>query len=145
LSNWQLAPIFTYQSGAALGFGNAILYCPLSGIPISGSNTSKIHQWFNTSCFNTNASQQLANNLINLSPRFGGIRADAYNSWDASLIKDTPIKERVQLEIRVEALNVFNQVNFSAPNTSPTSAAFGQVTAQNNVPRHLQLSLRLKF
>ena len=63
----------------------------------------------------------------------------------SSLIKDTRIKERVELEVRVEALNVFNQVNFAAPNTTPTSTAFGQVTVQNNVPRHLQLSLRVKF
>jgi hypothetical protein len=76
---------------------------------------------------------------------FKSIRGDAYNSWDASLIKDTPIKESVQLELRFEALNAFNQVNFASPNTNPTNSAFGQVTAQNNVPRHLQLSLRVKF
>jgi hypothetical protein len=145
LSNWQIAPIYTYQSGAALGFGNAILTCPLSAVPISGHNSDKIRQWFNTSCFNRNTAQQLANNLITLSPRFGGIRGDSSNSWDASLIKETPIKEKVQLELRFEALNLFNQVNFANPNTSPTSSAFGQVTAQYNVPRHLQLSLRLKF
>jgi len=144
VSNWQLAPIFTYQSGAALGFGDAILYCPLSAIPIPKGQRS-IHEWFNTSCFNTIPSQQLANNLVNLSPRFGGIRGDAYNSWDASLIKNTRIRESLGLELRVEALNVFNQVNFAAPNTSPTSTAFGQVTVQNNVPRHMQLSLRVKF
>jgi hypothetical protein len=145
LSNWQIAPIYTYQSGVALGFGNAIITCPLSQIPISGHNSDKINQWFNTSCFNRNTSQQLANNLITLSPRFGGIRGDSYNSWDASLIKDTPIRENVQLELRFEALNALNQVNFANPNTTPTSSAFGQVTAQNNVPRHLQLSLRVKF
>jgi len=145
VANWQLAPIYTYQSGAAIGFGDAIMTCPLSEIPISGTNSSKVHHWFNTSCFNTNSAQQLANNLVTLSARFSGIRADAYNSWDASLIKNTPIKERTSLEIRFEALNVFNQVNFAAPNTSPTNSAFGQVTAQNNVPRHLQLSLRFKF
>ena len=55
------------------------------------------------------------------------------------------MKENLHLELRFEALNVFNQVNFAAPNTNPTNAAFGQVTAQNNVPRHLQLSLRVKF
>jgi hypothetical protein len=145
LSDWQVAPIYTYQSGTALGFGNAILTCPLSQVPISGKNTSKIYQWFNTSCFNKVSSQQLANNLVTLSPRFGGIRGDSYNSWDASLIKNTPIKEGTSLEVRFEALNLFNQVNFANPNTSPTSTAFGQVTAQNNVPRHLQLSLRFKF
>lgn len=145
VSNWQLAPVYTYQSGAPIGFGNAILNCPLSQVPISGKNTSKIYEWFNTSCFNRVSSQQLANNLITLSPRFGGIRADSYNSWDAALIKNTRIKESISVETRFEALNMFNQVNFAAPNTSPTSTAFGQVTAQNNVPRHLQLSLRVKF
>jgi hypothetical protein len=145
LSNWQLAPIYTYQSGTALGFGDAIMTCPLSQIPISGKNTSKIYEWFNTSCFNRVSSQQLANNVVVNSARFGGIRGDSYNSWDASMIKNTPIKEGMSLEVRFEALNVFNQVNFANPNTSPTSTAFGQVTAQNNVPRHLQLSLRFKF
>jgi hypothetical protein len=145
LSNWQLAPIFAYQSGAPLGFGNAILTCPLSQVPISGKNNEKIGQWFNTSCFNRNTAQQLANNLITLSPRFAGIRGDAYNSWDASLIKDTAIRENVMVEFRFEALNAFNQVTFANPNTTPTSSAFGQVTAQQNVPRHLQLSLRVKF
>ena len=145
VSNWQFAPIYTYQTGVALGFGDAIMTCPLAQIPISGVNSSKVHKWFNTSCFNTSSSQQLANNLVTLSPRFSGIRADAYNSWDASLIKNTHIKERTSIEFRFEALNLFNQVNFASPNTSPTSAAFGQVTAQNNVPRHLQLSLRFKF
>ncbi len=145
VSNWQIAPVYTYQSGVAIGFGDAILNCPLSAVPISGKNTGKIYHWFNTSCFNTVASQQLADNLINLSPRFGGILGDSYNSWDAALIKNTRIHESIGLEIRVEALNVFNQVNFAAPNTTPTSTAFGQVTVQNNVPRHLQLSLRVKF
>lgn len=144
LSNWQLAPIFTYQSGAALGFGDAILTCPLSAVPISKGQRS-IHEWFDTACFNTVPAQQLANNLITLSSRFGGIRGDAYNSWDASLVKNTRIRESLGLELRLEALNVFNQVNFAAPNTNPTSTAFGQVTVQNNVPRHLQLSVRVKF
>jgi hypothetical protein len=80
-----------------------------------------------------------------MSPRFAGILSDAYNSWDASLIKNTRIRESKSVEFRAEALNVFNQVNFAAPNTTPTSTAFGQVTAQQNVPRHLQLSLRFKF
>jgi hypothetical protein len=60
-------------------------------------------------------------------------------------LKDTTIKENVQLELRFEALNVFNQLNSAAPNTSPTNTAFGEVTAENNVPRRVQLSLRIKF
>ena len=128
-----------------IGFGDAIVTCPLSQIPISGANNTKVYQWFNTSCFNRVSSQQLANNLITLSPRFSGIRADSYNSWDASMLKDTRLRENVQLEFRFEALNVFNQVTFAPPNTSPTSTSFGQVTAQMNVPRRVQFTLRLQF
>jgi len=145
LGGWQLAPVYTYQSGAAIGFGNSLLTCPISQVPISGKNNDKVYQWFNTSCFNRVSSQQLANNLITLSPRFGGIRADAYNYFDASIMKSTRIHERLAVEFRVEVLNLLNQVTFAAPNTSPTSTSFGQVTAQSNVPRRMQFTLRLQF
>jgi hypothetical protein len=145
LGGWQLAPVYTYQSGAAIGFGNSLLTCPISQVPISGKNNDKVYQWFNTSCFNRVSSQQLANNLITLSPRFGGIRADAYNYFDASIMKSTRIHERLAVEVRVEVLNLLNQVTFAAPNTSPTSTSFGQVTAQSNVPRRMQFTLRLQF
>jgi hypothetical protein len=145
MGGWQLAPVYTYQSGAAIGFGNALLTCPISQVPISGKNNDKVYQWFNTSCFNRVSSQQLANNLITLSPRFGGIRADAYNYFDASIMKSTRIHERLAVEFRVEVLNLLNQVTFAAPNTTPTSTSFGQVTAQSNVPRRMQFTLRLQF
>ncbi len=51
----------------------------------------------------------------------------------------------MNLEFRFEALNIFNQVTFDAPNTTPTSTLFGRVTAQKNVPRHMQLTLKLQF
>lgn len=145
VSGWQAAPIYTYQSGAPIGFGNSIVTCPLSSIPISGRNNDKVSQWFNTSCFNRVSSQQLANNLITLSPRFSGIRADSYNYWDLSVQKTTVVRESLRVELRAEALNVLNQVTFAAPNTSPTSTSFGQVTAQLNVPRRMQFTLRLQF
>jgi len=145
-------------------FGNAILACPLDQIPISGHNSDKIREWFNTACFNRNTSQQLANNLITLSPRFGGIRGDSYNSWDASLIKDTYLREGVQFELRFEALNVFNQVNFANPNTDLTSPPVRPLRADTSErsrvrrlqwrlqplyqiggPRSIQLALKLQF
>jgi hypothetical protein len=145
LNGWPTTPIYTYQSGVELGFGNSILTCPISQVPISGKNNEKVYQWFNTNCFNRVSSQQLANNLVTLSPRFAGIRADAYNYWDASLLKDTKIREKLEVEFRMEALNLFNQVTFGSPNTSPTNTLFGQVTSQLNVPRRMQFTLRLQF
>jgi hypothetical protein len=109
------------------------------------SSARSAAQWFNTSVFNRNTAQQLANNLLTLSPAFARIRAGAYNSSDMSLIKNFQIRERMKFEMRVDALNVFNQVTFGVPNNAPTNAAFGAVTTQKNVPRRLQATLRLQF
>jgi len=144
VSGWQLSPIYTYQSGPPVAFGNVILTGDIHDIPLSKDRRS-IYQWFNTSLFNRDNAQQLASNLRTVSQRFGGIRADAYNYWDLSALKNTRIHETMMLEFRFEALNALNQVNFSAPNAVPNNTLFGQVTAQTNVPRHMQLTLRLQF
>ena len=46
-------------------------------------------------------------------------------------------------QFRVEALNAFNRVQFSGPNTSVTSATFGVISGQANAPRQLQFGLKL--
>jgi hypothetical protein len=144
LGGWNLSYIYTYQSGAPVSFSNVLLTGNAKDIPLSSSARTAA-QWFNTSVFNRNAAQQLANNLVTLSPTFAGIRAGAYNSSDASLVKSVQVVEGLKLEARIDALNLYNQVTFGAPNTSPTNAAFGAVTTQRNVPRRFQAMLRLQF
>jgi hypothetical protein len=80
--------------------------------------------------FNTNSAQQLADNLVTLSPAFAKVRSSAYNSSDASLLKHIAIHEQVRLESRTDFLNIFNQVDFAAPNVTRTSSSFGIITAQ---------------
>ena len=99
----------------------------------------------NVNAFNRVTAQQLANNVITLSPTFAGIRAAAYDSSDVSLIKHFTIREGIRFEARADALNIFNQTSFGVPNTTPTSAAFGTVTTQKNVPRRIQAMLRITF
>jgi hypothetical protein len=113
-------------------------------IPLSSSQRSA-SQWFNTSVFNRNAAQQLANNLVTLSPTFARIRAAAYNSSDATLLKHVQVREGLRMEFRIDAFNVLNQVTFGAPNTTPTSSSFGVVTTQMNVPRRMQGMIRVQF
>jgi hypothetical protein len=144
IGGWQFSPVYTYQSGPPLAFGNVILTGNLHDVPLPKSERT-IYRWINTSLFNRDNAQQLGSNLRTLSPRFNGIRADAYNFWDASLLKNTKIGETASFEFRFEALNVLNQVTFFGPNTTPNNTAFGQVTAQRNVPRHMQLTLRFQF
>lgn len=144
VGGWQISPIYTFQSGQAIPFGNVIITADLHSIPLPSSQRS-VARWFNTDVFNRVNAEQLANNLRTVSQRFNGIRGDNYGFWDFSALKNTRIKEGMMMEFRFEALNTFNTPNFALPNAVPNNTAFGQVTAQLNVPRHMQLTLRLQF
>jgi hypothetical protein len=144
LGGWQLSYLYTYQSGLPINFGNLILTGDLHDVPLPKSQRNN-YRWFNTSVFNQKSAEQLASNVRTLSPRFGGIRADAYNYSDLSLLKKAQLSEKLNMEFRCEAINVFNQKTFDIPNTTPTATTFGWITAQKNVPRRLQLTLRLQF
>jgi len=100
-----------------------------------------------------NTPGQLCNRVFLTGPGF--FRADI------SMIKHTKITERVEIELRAEALNAFNNINFYYPGSatstaqagSATSTSFGQVTAafqdpnttDDNGGRILQLVFRINF
>jgi hypothetical protein len=142
---WQVQGIYTAQSGPPLGFGNAIFTGSLASVALPNSQRT-VERWFNTDAgFNKVSAQQLANNLVTLSSRFSGIRGDGGNNWDMSLIKNTTITEKIQLQLRGEAINALNHPQFLPPNTTPTSSAFGQVTDTWTWPRVIQFGLKVLF
>jgi hypothetical protein len=145
VSGWQVSGIYQGQSGPPLGFGNAIFRGNLAGIPIpSGQRT--VDRWFNVDAgFERNSAAQLGSNLQVLSTRFSGIRAHGVNNWDLAIIKNTSIKEGVTLQFRAEGINALNHPQFLAPNTTPSSSAFGQVTAEWSSPRTIQFALKILF
>jgi hypothetical protein len=100
---------------------------------------------FDVTRFNRNTAQQLSNNVRTFPTRFARLRNDGANNFDASILKNTRIKERVNLQFRVEAFNAFNHGAFAGPNLSPTSSAFGTITGVNNLERHLQMGLRMAW
>jgi hypothetical protein len=63
---------------------------------------------------------------------------------DAALLKDTKIYERLDLQLRFEAYNVFNRPNLQGVDANLADGTFGRVTAQYN-PRWLQVGARLFF
>ena len=71
------------------------------------------------------------------------LRAHAVQNFDLSFFKNFAVRPSVTAQFRVEALNAFNRVQFSAPNTSVTSTSFGVITGQANAPRQLQFGLKL--
>jgi Carboxypeptidase regulatory-like domain len=64
---------------------------------------------------------------------------------NVSLGKSFSFRERLRLDFRAEAFNIFNRTIFASPNANINSNTFGQVTAQSNSPRQLQLALKLYF
>jgi hypothetical protein len=141
---WQVEGIFQHQTGDPLGFGNFIFNGDPNSIVLPiGQRTPA--RWFNTAGFDRATADQLANNVIYESLRFSGVRADGITYLDLSVVKKTRIAERFSLDIRAEAFNSLNHTVFFDPNTTPTSAAFGQVTSSMNYPRTIQFGAVLRF
>jgi hypothetical protein len=64
------------------------------------------------------------------------------------LFKNFSVTERVNVQLRSEYFNVFNQVNFANPNTNASSGGFGKITSTHSFagdPRIIQFGLKLQF
>ncbi len=146
LGGWQLQGTYEGQSGEALGFGNAIFFGDLKKVPLPVGARS-VERWFNVDAgFERSASRQLGSNIRKLPSRFNGIRADGINNFDMSIFKYFRITERFKLQFRVESFNAMNHPQFSPPNTSPASSAFGTVTAESgHGQRQVTLAIKLLF
>lgn len=156
---WSVQGIFNLQSGTPLSFGNVYFNGDPSSLKASYSDPNKIFDtsgfYFNDAPVQTNgvvnpALQRgdqrirLANNLRSF-PFRPGLRGPAYYFLDCSLIKTVSFTDDVRLQLRLEAINALNHPVFSNPNVDPTNAAFGTSTGQFNIPRNVQLAVRLFF
>jgi len=145
ISGWQAQGIYTAQSGEPLGFGNAIFVGDLKSVALPTSKRT-VDRWFNVDAgFDRDIRRQLGSNIRAFPTRFTGIRGHGPNNWDLSLIKNSRLKEGLQLQFRAEAINAWNHAQFLPPNTNPTSTAFGQVTDEWAWPRVVQFGLKLLF
>ena len=72
------------------------------------------------------------------------ITGPAQFSLNASLTRTFRINERINVDLRVDANNVLNQVTFPDWNTTVNSSQFGLPTRANAM-RSLQPSLRVRF
>jgi hypothetical protein len=149
-SGWNLTSIYTYQpDGAPFSWGDVALntsngIARLNDLQVNPHN---VRAAFDTTKFVTaSALQPLSGYHIRTLPtQVSNARADGINSLDMSVIKANRITERLHAQLRADFFNVLNHPNFSAPNLSPTSSAFGTITSQANLPRTIQLGLRLAF
>jgi len=144
VGGWQVSAIYNAQSGPALGFGNVIFSGAFADLRLSADQQS-LERWFNTDGFNRKTQEQLANNVRTFPLRISGVRGDGINMWDLGLIKNFTLREGIRLQLRGEAEGAMNTPNFSAPNTTPTSTLFGQVTGTQTGQEERRIFVGLKL
>ena len=87
--------------------------------------------------------------LQNWSSRITSVRVPGIRNLDLALMKRTAITERVILTFRSEFMNATNTPQFfNGPILDVNSGNFGRISGaldQSNLPRFVQLSLKLQF
>ncbi|MBI4892276.1 MAG: carboxypeptidase regulatory-like domain-containing protein [Acidobacteria bacterium] len=145
IGGWQMAATYEYQPGPLLNWGNLFYY----GNDISNINNVNRtwDTWFNTADFERSAAKGPAGYHRRVFPtRVPDLRRDMTNQWNANVSKNLPITERVNMQLRFDALNVQNRSQMDNPNTDPYSTNFGKITAQTSATnRWLQVQARITF
>ena len=90
-------------------------------------------------------------------PRVSSLRGFSYRNQDLSLIKNTKIGRRMNLQLRIEAFNVWNWHTFGSSgdinandgglpfDTDLASPSFGEWTGGVSDPRVVQVAARFEF
>jgi hypothetical protein len=161
VSGWSVSSIVTAQAG--FPFTPQLSYNPSNSgdtrnpvRPFLNPNFSgpvilgKPNQWFNPNAFIAPPPT---------SGFYGNVGRDTYigpglATWDFSVLKDSKIRERLNLQFRAEIFNLLDRANFNTPNlivfTPPTtsnpsgvSGTAGAITSTTTSSRQVQLALKL--
>jgi hypothetical protein len=127
VGGWQVNGIVTLRTGLPFSVAatdiNFINDCfgqraNVVGNPKAGGFTKGVNEWFNTSSFVQPAMGDYGNSSRDI------LRAPGVENVDASFFKSFSLIERLNLQTRFEAFNLFNHTNLGFPNaTVPQSAA----------------------
>jgi hypothetical protein len=145
LGQWKVSPLLTLQTGnyfsPTTGADNSRTGVNLDRPNIVGNRYLKdnaTHTWLNPAGFQANAIGTFGNAgaYSLLGPGFFTI--------DAALSRFVPIFHEHNVELRFEAFNVLNHVNYGNPNSNLSSSNFGRITAAKS-PRALQFAAKYSF
>jgi hypothetical protein len=158
LPNWHSGlPYFMAANAFVAGYANnapAILVGPESDLHIhlNGGHGQPLLAFANTAQANADYTGPVG---FNIGSR-NNLRGPQYFDMDMGIGKNFPLSsERVKMQFRTDAFNVFNHPNFSTPCTDITnvSCLFGTISSTEgtgirnaaSAARVLQVSLRLEF
>ncbi len=139
IGGWSMNGALSLQSGPPLSWG-AVFY---NGGPLHFNAHQPDGVTFDTTQFVTASSLQPSSNIRYFDTYFNNLRRDPTKNLDASVLKRVSLGEKRYLQFRFEFFNITNRVTFSAPQLSPTNSAFGQISAQANNPRKIQIAARV--
>jgi len=117
-------------------------------VPASSGSAAYV-QWFSSSAFQDAASGKYS------PTRRGQNYNPGYNSIDLAVVKNTPITERINAQLRADIINVFNRTNLApvgfptAGETSTIGSTIGQYLGNPGIgpgePVNAQLALKIIF
>ena len=167
IRDWAVTPIFSKFSGLPLNFsdggadailmtkntfgntvhtgvaGNATTGVGTSGNPANGGTGLNLFADPNA-VFSSARPWQMA-----LDTRTGGngqFRGQPRWNMDLGVSRKFRITERFSTTFQANAYNLFNKVEFADPSLSlQDPAAFGVISSQTNLPRQIEISLRVDF
>lgn len=155
ISGWQVNGIATLLSGFP--------FTPLAGSNRSGDGdirnpdrvsfapgftgaiiTGNPNQWFNPAAFALPPVRTFGN-----VPR-GAFTGPNLANLDFSVVKNTAISEKTNLQFRAEIFNLFNRANYGPPNSNVFSGTFvspsaGLISTTATLPREIQMGLKYIF
>ncbi len=156
LGGWEVSGIVTIESGAPLNLGvsggNASSVVPNSGnrpdVNGSISYPKTAASWFNPAAFSAPVCATGPDCYGNLG--FDALRGPGRDNWNMSLLKNFAFTERLKLQFRADAFNMWNHTQFKGDannggiSLNQGSSNFGAVTSAFD-PREFQLALKLMF
>ena len=161
VSGWTVSSIVTAQSG--FPFTPQLSYNPSNNGDTRNPVRPFLNPNFKGSVVIGNPDQWFNPNAFLAPPVnsgfYGNVGRDTYigpglATWDFSVLKNTRIRESLNLQFRAEIFNLLNRANFNTPNlivfTPPTasnptglSPTAGAITSTSTTARQVQFALKL--
>jgi hypothetical protein len=159
VGGWQLSGVFLAQSGPFLtvvaagadpegdgfstlqGSGRADIVSGVSVVP----DSQNIYNWINKAAF------AVPPNNVGRAPTssVGSVVGPGTQAVSLSMFKTIAVRERARFQLGIAAANALNHPNYTTPNLTFGTAAFGTITnvqsQEAGGPRSLQLTGRLSF
>jgi hypothetical protein len=159
VGGWQIAGVTTFQSGtpvnitfaadranigiAGLQRPDLVGSAPSLNCQPNSAGTTDLARREQINCYDPSAFALPAQFTFGNASR-NLLRGPSSRVTDLTLMKNFPVGGGAKLQVRVEAFNVFNTVNYGNPNASFGAAAFGRITTAGAM-RQIQLGGRLMF